>query len=357
MATWLTSHDLQQRAAPEDAALVRKQFAIETAAIDELARTVTATITTGDIDRDNDTINPEGWELEEYLRSPVVLWAHDSRQPPIARAISVQRVANGLQSTAQFPAAGVYPFADMVFSLIKGGFIKATSVGFRAIEYTLDDQRGGVNFKRQALLEWSWVPVPANANALVSAAAEGVALEPLRDWLQASIEAWPGDLRLKGSTWAKLFADAQPEELPTIGKRGRVLSAANEQRLRDALAAITDVLGRLDAGGGSPMEDDPMDDDAPPDEDACQAAAVSPVTTTAITPEALAAMPAVADVVLELAEEDADVAVELTEDEDELDLDLTDIRDALGVVVRDAVRALAHDATVRTLNTLRGRVD
>lgn len=350
MATWLTSHDLQ-RAAPTADALVRKQFAVETKAIDDLARTVTATITTGDVDRDNDTIAPDGWELEEYLRSPVVLWAHDSRQPPIARAISVLRVDNGLQSTAQFPPVGVYPFADMVFSLIKGGFIKATSVGFRALEYTLDDKRGGVNFKRQSLLEWSWVPVPANANALVSAAAEGIALEPLRDWLQASIEAWPGDLRLKGSTWAKLFADAQPEELPTIGKRGRVLSAANEQRLRDALSAITDVLDTLGSGGETPMDDE---DDGK--------TAVSPVTTTGvdlvITPDVLAAMPAHADVVLELAE-DEDEALVLADDapDDLVDVNLSDLRDALGVVVRDAVRALARDATTRTLNALRGRVD
>lgn len=334
--------------------VVRKEFTIETCAIDENARTVTATITTGDVDRDNDVINPDGWELDEYMRSPVVLWAHDSKQPPIARALNVTRVGNGLQSTSMFPAQGVYPFADLVFNLIKGGFIKATSVGFRALEYTLDEKRGGINFQRQSLLEYSWVPVPANANALVSASAGGVDLEPLRGWLQATIADWPGELRLKGAVWDKLrgVSDDEADPAPVV-KRGRVLSAANEQRLRDALNAISDVLNTLPQ---EPASEPPAASETAAVAEAQPAPDRPPVPSV----DALAAMPAISDVALDLADEDDACCLDLADDppaEDTLDLDLSDLRDALGVVVRDAVRDLAHGAVVRTLNQLRGRVD
>jgi hypothetical protein len=54
--------------------------------------------------------------------------------------------------------------------LITAGYIKAGSVGFIPLERKFSDQRhGGIDFKRQDLLEFSIVPVPANAHALIEA--------------------------------------------------------------------------------------------------------------------------------------------------------------------------------------------
>jgi hypothetical protein len=52
------------------------------------------------------------------------------------------------------------------------GFIKAGSVGFIPVEWKFADDKArpmGIDFKRQSLLEFSIVPVPANANALIEA--------------------------------------------------------------------------------------------------------------------------------------------------------------------------------------------
>jgi hypothetical protein len=37
------------------------------------------------VDRDGDTINPRGWQLEAYQRNPVDLWAHKHDVPAIGR--------------------------------------------------------------------------------------------------------------------------------------------------------------------------------------------------------------------------------------------------------------------------------
>jgi HK97 family phage prohead protease len=174
-----------------------KQFSasIDNKSVDETSRTVRFVITTGGVDRDNDTIDPRGWDLKDFLRSPSVLWAHDYGHLPVARALDVVQTADGLESTAQFPPKGVYHFADTVFDLIRLGMLNACSVGFKPIEYARDEVRGGINFLRQSLLEWSVVPVPANAEALVTAKAAGIDVLPVVAWAKGVMDAsTPADI-------------------------------------------------------------------------------------------------------------------------------------------------------------------
>ena len=63
--------------------------------------------------------------------------------------------------------------------MVKGGWLKTVSVGFQPVEWVAakDKSRpGGVDFKKQTLLEISIVPLPANPNALIQAKAAGVDL-------------------------------------------------------------------------------------------------------------------------------------------------------------------------------------
>ena len=41
---------------------------------------------TFDLDRDEERIDPDGWDLKHYQKNPVILWAHDSRIPAIGYA-------------------------------------------------------------------------------------------------------------------------------------------------------------------------------------------------------------------------------------------------------------------------------
>lgn len=135
--------------------------------VGDAPRTMKFIISTGAVDRDGDTVNPKGWVLDSYKRSPVVLWSHDYSQLPIGKAVNVQMTEKGLMADVEFPQVGVHPFADTVYDMLKSGFLNATSVGFRGMEYDPSkDRKSGYDFKKQELLEFSIVPVPSNPEAL-----------------------------------------------------------------------------------------------------------------------------------------------------------------------------------------------
>ena len=133
---------------------------------------------TGHVDRYGDVIEVEGWDLKNYQKNPVFLWAHDYRQPPVGKALKVEKTDKGLLFRIQFPTAEEYPFADTVYKLYLGGYLRATSVGFQDLEREpIADKEGkqiGWRFKKQELYELSAVPVPANPQALVMAVQKGV---------------------------------------------------------------------------------------------------------------------------------------------------------------------------------------
>src|SRR5689334_16338680 len=88
------------------------------------------------IDRAGDSIDPKGWELDEFKANPVALWAHQSFLPPIGRASDVGLSNNKLMGTIEFMTAEISALADSVYRMFKGGWMKAVSVGFIPIEWT-----------------------------------------------------------------------------------------------------------------------------------------------------------------------------------------------------------------------------
>ncbi len=132
-------------------------------------------ISTGAIDRDNDSIDPNGWDLDNYKKSPVVLFAHDYTQPPVAKAVSIGVTPQGLRAEVEFPPRGLYPFADVVHDMVKSGFLSATSVGFKPLE-AHPNRKGGHTITRAELLEFSIVSVPANPGCLIQRGANKAAI-------------------------------------------------------------------------------------------------------------------------------------------------------------------------------------
>jgi uncharacterized protein len=130
-------------------------------------------------DRWGSIIDPLGWELDAYLKNPVVLWAHDYGSPPIGRALSVTKTKRSLTFRVEF-ATQHSSFAADIYGLIKSGFLPGVSVGFLPLASepydakTVSDRYAeGLKFTKCELLELSVVPVPANRNALQNAYAKG----------------------------------------------------------------------------------------------------------------------------------------------------------------------------------------
>ncbi len=137
--------------------------------IDEERRRVRVVVSTGDVARDDAVIDQSGWVFTNYDRNPVVLWAHDDRSLPIARAIPELRVVtdNELIETHEF---ATHPRALEVFEAVTGGFVSATSVRWSPGETAMrkvGNRNVLVFTKGHELLESSYVPIPADPGCLV----------------------------------------------------------------------------------------------------------------------------------------------------------------------------------------------
>jgi len=194
MTKFLYSSDLKSDTimTPKGAMLI-KQYAEPgyIRGIDQDKRTVDFIISTGDVDRDGDTISVKGWELTHFKKNPVVLWAHDHRIPAIAQARQVKVQGGKLVSLAtKFTEKDEHEFGFMTFKLLAGGFLNTTSVGFVSRRHEHNNDRGGIDFIEQELLEFSLVNVPSNPEALIQARAKGIDLKPMNEWARRTLDEW-----------------------------------------------------------------------------------------------------------------------------------------------------------------------
>ncbi|MFQ5956173.1 MAG: HK97 family phage prohead protease [Candidatus Brocadiales bacterium] len=142
---------------------------------DDSSRSFWAVASTEEADRDGDVITASGWELENFRKNPVVLFAHKYDSPPIAKVLETRIGQGKLMFKLQFATRNEYPFADTIYKLYRGGFLRSFSVGF--IPKDWEELRGmakGRLFKQHELVEISAVPIPTNPKALAEAQRSGL---------------------------------------------------------------------------------------------------------------------------------------------------------------------------------------
>lgn len=159
----------------------RVAFTPEVRATNEAKRTITFVASDETVDRYGDILRVNGWQTAQYMKNPVVLWGHKSSEPPVGRTLSITTESNppALIQTVEFASKETYPFADQIFNLYKGGYLRSVSVGFRPTVPPKpimdgDGRMTGYEFVGQELLELSCVPLPANPSAVARAVGEGV---------------------------------------------------------------------------------------------------------------------------------------------------------------------------------------
>jgi len=129
------------------------------------------TLSTFDLDRFGERIDPQGWDFKRYLQNPVVEWAHRYDIPAIGKMDNLTIDDNGLHGVVYFNDKSFDPFAWSIEQRVKSGVIRAGSVGFRVIEIEIPDRKTQEEgtfliFRKQELLEFSICNVPANPFAL-----------------------------------------------------------------------------------------------------------------------------------------------------------------------------------------------
>lgn len=114
-------------------------------------------MTNESVDRDGEIIMMDGWNFDNFMKNPVVLFGHDYWSAPVGAVTEIFRDERG------WVARGVFARTDeaqKLRQLYDDGFLKTVSVGFIAKE------RDGNKITSQELLELSFVPVPSNPTAL-----------------------------------------------------------------------------------------------------------------------------------------------------------------------------------------------
>jgi len=129
------------------------------------------TLSTFDLDRYGERIDPAGWDFKRYMDNPVVEWSHCYDIPAIGKIENITIDDEGLHGVVYFNDKSYDPFAWSIEQRIKAGVIRAGSVGFRVMEIEIpskEDSRDGTSliFRKQELLEFSICNVPANPFAL-----------------------------------------------------------------------------------------------------------------------------------------------------------------------------------------------
>ncbi len=124
-------------------------------------------ITTEDIDRAGDIVSMDGWQLDNYKNNPIVLWAHSYHELPVGVTDNIYIEGGKMVAEGYFAPEEANPHAQHVRKLYELGFINTASVGFIPLEFASPTMASeGQKIVKQELLEWSFVPVPANPHAL-----------------------------------------------------------------------------------------------------------------------------------------------------------------------------------------------
>jgi len=120
------------------------------------------------VDRDNERIDPIGWDLRSFKKNPILLWSHDYTRPAIGKVES-PRVKDGkLMGKVIFSSGEIDPFAGMIEKKVREGILTSGSVGFvsNKVEMVDDkDEEAYLIHRKQELREFSVVNIPSNINA------------------------------------------------------------------------------------------------------------------------------------------------------------------------------------------------
>lgn len=202
--------------------------------------TCEAMVSTNALDRYDTIIEPDGWELDNFRKNPVVFWGHEDWKFPIARSLEERKLSDGLWAKPLFAASlgdAAPAVAKEAWALHSGDFIRAWSVSFWPLEweeFQTKDGTGetirGYRLIRNELLEYSLVGIPGNPNTLTLGLARAAIEGAARHGMSVPDSALPGNAGI-------------------VSRAARVLAASEDLRedvkSRERIDALTKSVRRL----------------------------------------------------------------------------------------------------------------
>lgn len=176
------------------------------------------------LDRTEEIMPKECWDLVNFLKNPVILSGHNSWQNShaIGKALSIEPTDKGLRLVAEIgdPSLG-YELTDEQKtnrSLIAQGVLKAFSVGFIPHVWEYDEETETLTYKRVELLEVSVVSIPCQPDSLIETAK-------------------------RNSGYTLDVPKVEPKAIPSTTQSGKGAKAMDEELKKE----LADVKAKLEA--------------------------------------------------------------------------------------------------------------
>ncbi len=129
-------------------------------------------ITTNNVDRYSDVVEPSGGDFTNYKKNPVFLFNHISGADlmPIGKSLSLETTATGVISESKIHT--ITQLSREALEMVRQGYLQAISIGFMPTEWeNLPAEKGSWceprKYTKWELLEKSLVNVPANPYCLI----------------------------------------------------------------------------------------------------------------------------------------------------------------------------------------------
>ena len=133
------------------------------ALVEKVGEKLIAIASTENKDRVGDIVKADGWDLKNFKKNPVLLFAHKYNEAPIGLAKNIKIEKNQLVFEPIFHDITQLAREVKAMFLADPPIMRAFSVGFLPKKFNDEDYH---IIEEQELLEISAVPVPANAEAL-----------------------------------------------------------------------------------------------------------------------------------------------------------------------------------------------
>jgi hypothetical protein len=230
-----------------------------------------AVISTPAPDRVRDSLNPLGCSLDEYQTNPVVFWEHGkvltkpvgTSEDPNTGRLAVQKTQSNVVATCWF--TDKFLEAEQIFELVAEGRFERPQSGSAPVTQPVV-RKSDTYFDEWMLLEWSWVGIGCNPEAIAATVAKGkLAGRQIVPSIAKSLELYlpkrkiqvPGfkameyedemEDEMEDSSEGMTTEDGpkEEEEMPAKGYGAQLMEAAYK--------AVSELYGNMEQGMG-PLE-------------------------------------------------------------------------------------------------------
>jgi len=164
----------------EEDEVIRKQFNSDITLLPEEEKTIVSKISAAVVDADGDYLDASGCDLKRFMSNPVIHKNHSYKvEDVVGKALEISADSTGITAKIKFADTAA---ANDVWSLVKGKFVRANSIGFITRQALVKGTEAFTNYVKEKaikvddacrriitkfeLIESSICSIPCNPDAL-----------------------------------------------------------------------------------------------------------------------------------------------------------------------------------------------